>query len=62
MKPLKNSTKCSSKGLGLIGFVLFEPEGGYILINLCDIEVCVHFWPLTRLGLFIRTEKSSFFL
>jgi len=21
--------------LGLIGFVLFEPEGGYILINLC---------------------------
>jgi len=30
-------------GQGLIGFVLFEPEGGFIFIILCNKDVCVHF-------------------
>jgi len=29
--------------LALFGFVLFEPEGGFIFIILCDKNICVHF-------------------
>ena len=31
--------------LGLFGFVFLEPEGGFILIILCDKDGCAHFWP-----------------
>ena len=30
-----HSSQVEGRGSNRIGFVLFEPEGGYILINLC---------------------------
>ena len=51
--------------LALIGFVLFEPESGFIFIILCYKIRYVHFGFSEigfELGLFFRTAKSSFFL
>jgi len=47
--------------LGLFWVCFFGPEGGFIFIILCNKDVCANFGPLTKLGLFIRTVKSSFF-
>jgi len=48
--------------IGFVWVCFFGPEGSIIFIILYNIYVYVHFGPLTKLGLFIRTTKSSFFL